>query len=40
MDLSDSTATIPCVSITQADGELVRAQATPVYAEDGTTVLY
>ncbi len=40
MDLSDSTATIPCVSITQADGELVRAQATPIYAEDGTTVLY
>ena len=40
MDLSDSTAAIPCVSITQADGELVRTQAEPVYAEDGTTVLY
>ena len=40
MDLSDSTATIPCVSITQADGELIRKQAEPVYAEDGTTVLY
>lgn len=40
MDLSSSTATIPCVSITQDDGELVRAQAEPVYAEDGTTVLY
>lgn len=40
MDLSDSTATIPCVSITQADGETIKASATPVYAEDGTTVLY
>ena len=40
MDLSSSTATIPCVSITQDDGELVRTQAEPVYAEDGTTVLY
>ena len=40
MDLSSSTATIPCVSITQNDGELVRTQAEPVYAEDGTTVLY
>lgn len=40
MDLSDSTAAIPCVSITQDDGELVRTQAEPVYAEDGTTVLY
>lgn len=40
MDLSDSTAAIPCVSITQADGELVRTQAEPVYADDGTTVLY
>lgn len=40
MDLSGSTATIPCVSITQDDGELVRTQAEPVYAEDGTTVLY
>lgn len=40
MDLSDSTATIPCVSITQDDGELIRTQAEPVYAEDGTTVLY
>lgn len=40
MDLSDSTAAIPCVSITQADGELIRKQAEPVYAEDGTTVLY
>ena len=40
MDLSDSTAAIPCVSITQADGELIRKQAEPVYAEDGKTVLY
>ena len=40
MDLSSSTATIPCVSITQDDGELVRTQAEPVYVEDGTTVLY
>ena len=28
------------MSITQDDGELVRTQAEPVYAEDGTTVLY
>ena len=40
MDLSDSTAAIPCVSITQADGELIRKQAEPVYADDGKTVLY
>lgn len=40
MDLSDSTAAIPCVSITQADGELIRTQAEPVYADDGKTVLY
>lgn len=40
MDLSDSTAAIPCVSITQADGELIRKQAEPVYADDGTTVRY
>lgn len=40
MDLSDSTAMIPCVSITQADGETIKAGATAVYADDGTTVLY
>lgn len=40
MDLSSSRATIPCVSITQADGAMIRAASTPVYAEDGTTVLY
>lgn len=40
MDLSDSTTAIPCVSITQADGELIRKQAEPVYADDGKTVLY
>ena len=40
MDLTDSKATIPCVSITQASGDAIIADATPVYAEDGTTVLY
>ena len=40
MDLSDSKSTVPCVSITQADGELIRAQAEPVYGDDGVTVLY
>lgn len=40
MDLSDASATIPCVSITQASGEEIKAIATAVYDEDGTTVLY
>ena len=40
MDLSDSTATIPCVSILQTEAADIKAASTPVYAEDGTTVLY
>lgn len=40
MDLSSSSARIPCVSITQADGAAVRSRSTPVYGEDGETVLY
>ena len=40
MDLSDSTATIPCISILQTEAADIKAASTPVYAEDGTTVLY
>ena len=40
MDLSSSSAIIPCVSITQADGAMIQANSTPVYAGDGETVLY
>ena len=40
MDLSSSTAEIPCVSITQADGAAVKAAATAVKAEDGTVLYY
>ena len=40
MDLSSSSATIPCVSITQADGAMIRLHSTPVYAGDQETVLY
>ena len=39
MDLSDSTATIPCISILQTEAADIKAASTPVYAEDGTTVL-
>ncbi len=38
MNLTGSTATIPCVSITQADGEAIRAAATPVTDDDGNTL--
>ena len=34
MDLSSSSATIPCVSITQTDGAMIRLHSTPVYAGD------
>lgn len=40
MDLSSSSATIPCVSITQTDGAMIRLHSTPVYAGDQETVLY
>ena len=40
MDLSDSTAKIPCVSITQADGAAVKAAATPVKNEEGAVLYY
>lgn len=40
MDLSSSTATIPCVSITQVDGETIKAAATPVTDEGGNTLYY
>lgn len=40
MDLSDSTATIPCVSILQTDAAAIMEASTPFYAEDGKTVLY
>ena len=40
MNLSGSSAKIPCVSITQADGTAVRNASTPVYGEDGQSVLY
>ena len=39
IDLTNSTATIPCVSITQADGALIRSVSTPVPDEAGN-VLY
>lgn len=40
MDLTNSSATIPCVGLLQKDGETIKAFAEPVYADDGTTVLY
>lgn len=40
MDLSNSTATIPCISILQTEAADIKAASTPVYAENGTTVLY
>ena len=40
IDLTISTATIPCVSITQADGALVRAASTPVTDEAGNVLYY
>ena len=40
MDLTGSTATIPCVSIQQAVGETLKAEATPVVDEAGTVLYY
>lgn len=40
MNLSDSTATIPCVSITMVDAAFVVRNATPVYNADGTIAYY
>lgn len=40
LDLSDSTATIPCVSISQADGAWIKENSEAVYAQDDETVLY
>ena len=40
MDLSSSSATIPCVSITQVDGAVIRTNSTPVFAEGSETVWY
>ena len=40
MDLTDSTATIPCVSILNSDAVAIMEASTPVYAENGTDVLY
>ena len=40
MDLSSATSTIPCISITQADGEAVKAMATPVTPEGSESVAY
>lgn len=40
MELSGSETTIPCVSITQADGAAIRTAAAAVKAGDGETVLY
>lgn len=40
MDLSDSTATIPCVSILQSDSKKIIEKSQAVKSEDGTTTLY
>ena len=40
MDLSDYTKTAPCVSITQASGNMVRANSTPVTNEAGDVLYY
>ena len=40
MDLSDSTATIPCVSILQSDAVAIMAFATPVSDEGGNVLYY
>ena len=40
MDLTDYTKTEPCVSITQKDGEAVRANSTPVKDENGNVLYY
>ena len=40
MDLTDSTATIPCVSILNSDAMAIMEASTPAYAENGEDVLY
>ncbi|MDD7651665.1 MAG: S8 family serine peptidase [Candidatus Faecousia sp.] len=40
MDLSQSYAWIPCVGITQADAEAIRAASTPVEDETGAALYY
>lgn len=40
MDLSDSTATIPCVSISQADGQSIKEAATAVKDADENVLYY
>ena len=40
MDLSSYTKTAPCVSITQADGAVMRANATPVTDDEGNILYY
>ncbi len=40
MDLSDSTASIPCVSVLQAVGETLKAEAAPVVDEDSNVLYY
>lgn len=40
MDLTDYTKTEPCVSITQAQGELLKAAAEPVTDADGNILYY
>lgn len=40
MDLSDYKHNAPCVSITQADGDVMRANATPVTDDEGNVLYY
>ena len=40
MDLSDYTQTAPCVSVTQADGEVIKANAEAVKDEAGNVLYY
>lgn len=40
MDLSTYTKTEPCVSITQADGDFIRANSTPVKDGEGNVLYY
>lgn len=40
MDLTDYTKTAPCVSITQASGNMVRANSTPVKNDAGDVLYY
>ena len=40
MDLTDYTGTAPCISVTQADGAILKANAAPVTDADGTVLYY